>query len=151
MEIKLTLPDPNLKIKLVNNITQVFDPVRKKFIVLTPEERVRQHLIYFLNKKRNYPLGLMKLEQKLYYNEMLCRADVLIYNNKAEPIMLIECKAPYVKLTQDIFDQIAKYNYSLRAPYLLVSNGVKHFVCHIDYGTDSIRFLKDVPYFSKIS
>ena len=149
MEIKLTLPEPNLKIKSVNSNIQVFDPVRRKFVVLTPEERVRQYLISFLNKNRDYPLGLMKLEQKIYYNEMLCRADILIYNNKVEPVMLIECKAPYVKLTQDIFDQIAKYNYSLKAPYLLVSNGVKHFCCHIDYKTDRISFLEDIPSFSE--
>ena len=150
MEIKLKLPEPKFKIKSVNNIIQVFDQVRKKFIVFTPEERVRQYLIYFLNIERSYPFGLMKLEQKLYYNKMLCRADVLIYNNKGEPVMLIECKAPHIKLSQNIFDQIAKYNYVLKVPYLLISNGVQHFCCHIDYTTDSISFLQDIPSFLEI-
>ena len=150
MEIKLKLPEPKFKIKLVNNITQVFDQVRKKFIVFTPEERVRQYLIYFLNIERGYPFGLMKLEQKLYYNKMLCRADVIIYNNNGKPVMLIECKAPHIKLSQNIFDQIAKYNYVLKVPYLLISNGVQHFCCHIDYTKDNIDFLQDIPSFLEI-
>lgn len=150
MEIRLTLPEPKLKIKSVNNTTQVFDQVRRRFVVFTPEERVRQALIYFLHKERRYPLGLMKLEERLYYNKILCRADILIYNKDGNPIMLIECKAPSIKISQEVFYQIAKYNYSLKVPYLVVSNGIQHFCCHVDYNRDNVSFLEDIPYFSNI-
>ncbi|MEE2953592.1 MAG: type I restriction enzyme HsdR N-terminal domain-containing protein [Bacteroidota bacterium] len=151
MHIELTLPEPNLKIKLVNEITQVFDEVRRKFIVFTPEERVRQYIIHFLRAYKNYPFSLMKLEHTLKYYKLSCRADVVIYNTFGQPMMMIECKSPSIKLTRDVFNQITKYNFDLKVPYLLVSNGIEHFCCHIDYDNNKINFLNDIPSFDSLN
>tara|TARA_B100001029_G_C14814627_1_gene314252 strand:- start:98 stop:553 length:456 start_codon:yes stop_codon:yes gene_type:complete len=147
MQITLTLPDPNLKFKLVNQTTQVFDEVRKKFVVFTPEERVRQYIIHFLNSYKQYPFSLMKLEQTLKYYKLKCRADVVIYNKFGKPMMIIECKAPNVKINRDVFNQITKYNFDLKVPYLLISNGVEHFCCNIDYSKQKVQFLSYIPLF----
>ena len=124
---QLNLPIVALKTKLVGGTTQVFDHVRKKYLVLTPEEWVRQHFIHYLNQEKNYPLGLMGVERMIKYNGMKTRADIVLYNSDGTPNMLVECKAPNVKITQDAFDQIAKYNFKLQVPFLVVTNGIQHF------------------------
>lgn len=142
---KLNLPNADLKIKLVEETTQVFDEVRKKYFKLTPEEWVRQNFIHYLNKEKNYPFGLMQVEKKVQYNSLKNRADILIYNTEGLPILLVECKAPNVKIKQDAFNQIAKYNYKLRVKYLVVTNGFQHFCCEMDYKKNNITFLDNIP------
>ena len=144
---QLNLPIVALKTKLVEGTTQVFDAVRKKYLVLTPEEWVRQHFIYYLNKEKNYPLGLMGVEQMVKYNGMQTRADIVLYTSEGKPNMIVECKAPNVKITQDAFNQIAKYNFKLKVPFLVVTNGMQHFCCRMDYENNSISFLEEVPAF----
>ena len=121
---KLDLPNAALKTKLVHGTTQVFDVVRKKYLVLTHEEWVRQHFIHYLNIAKGYPLGLMGVEKMIKYNHMKTRADIVLYNQQGSPLMIVECKAPDVKLTQEAFNQIAKYNSRLRVPLLVVTNGI---------------------------
>ena len=133
------------KIKLVEETTQVFDEVRKKYFKLTPEEWVRQNFIHYLNKEKNYPFGLMQVEKKVQYNSLKTRADIVIYNREGMPIVIVECKAPNVKIMQDAFNQIAKYNYKLRVKYLVVTNGMQHFCCEMDYKNNKINFLQDIP------
>ncbi len=142
---KLNLPNTKLKIKLVEETTQVFDEVRKKYFKLTPEEWVRQNFIHYLNKEKNYPFGLMGVEKMVKYNSLKTRADIVIYNLEGKPNVIVECKAPEVKITQDTFNQIAKYNSQLKVKYLIVTNGMKHFCCQMDYENNKITFLEDVP------
>ena len=142
---QLNLPNAVLKTKLVEGTTQVFDAVRKKYLVLTPEEWVRQHFIHYLNSKKKYPFGLMGIEQMVKYNEQSTRADIVLYTNEGKPNMIVECKSPKVKITQDAFNQIAKYNFKLRVDFLVVTNGMQHFCCAMDYENDKITFLKEVP------
>ena len=142
---QLNLPNVILKIKLVKGITQVFDTVRKKYLVLTSEEWVRQHFIHYLNSEKRYPLGLMGVEKTVKYNGQSTRADIILYTNMGKPNMIVECKAPEVKITQDTFDQIAKYNFKLKVNFLVVTNGMQHFCCAIDYENNKINFLKEIP------
>ena len=142
---QLNLPNAVLKTKLVEGTTQVFDAVRKKYLVLTPEEWVRQHFIHYLNSKKKYPLGLMGVEQMVKYNEQSTRADIVLYTTEGKANMIVECKAPKVKITQDAFNQIAKYNFKLRVDFLVVTNGMQHFCCAMDYENDKITFLNEVP------
>jgi type I site-specific restriction endonuclease len=144
---QLNLPITVLKTKLVEGTTQVFDQVRKKYLVLTPEEWVRQHFIHYLNQEKNYPLGLMGVEKMVKYNSMQTRADIVLYATDGKPNMIVECKAPNVKITQDTFNQIAKYNFKLQVPLLVVTNGIQHFCCQMDYENNSIRFIEEIPKF----
>ncbi|MEC7646218.1 MAG: type I restriction enzyme HsdR N-terminal domain-containing protein [Bacteroidota bacterium] len=144
---KLNLPNIDVKTKLVDGNTQVFDVVRKKYFKLTSEEWVRQHFIHYLNHDRNYPLGLMGVEKMIKYNGLRTRADIVLYDNQGTPNMIVECKAPNLKITQDTFDQVARYNFNLRVKYLVVTNGLKHFCCEMNYKDKKISFLKDIPSF----
>ena len=143
----LNLPKVALKTKSVEGTIQVFDVIRKKYFVLTPEEWVRQHFIYYLNKEKNYPMGLMKVEKMIKYNSMQTRADIVLYNKEGKSNMIVECKAPEVKITQDTFNQIAKYNFQLKVDFLVVTNGIKHYCCQMDYEKNEITFLDDIPVF----
>ena len=142
---QLNLPIVALKTKLVEGTTQVFDQVRKKYLLLTPEEWVRQHFIHYLNQEKNYPLGLMGVEKMIKYNGMQTRADIILYTTDGKPNMIVECKAPNVKITQDAFNQIAKYNFKLKVRYLVLTNGIQHFCCQMDYETNGIKFLEEIP------
>jgi len=142
---KLNLPNAALKTKLVEGTTQVFDAVRKKYLILTPEEWVRQHFIHYLNKEKNYPFGLMGVEKMVKYNSLKTRADIVLYTADGKPNVIVECKAPNVEITQDAFNQIAKYNYKLRVKYLVVTNGLQHFCCEMDYENNKLTFLEEIP------
>jgi hypothetical protein len=142
---QLNLPIAALKNKLVEGTTQFFDQVRKKYLILTPEEWVRQHFLYYLNQEKNYPLGLMGIEQMVKYNGMKTRADIILYAADGKPNMIVECKAPSIKITQDAFNQIAKYNFKLKVPFLVVTNGMQHFCCKMEYESNEIKFLEEIP------
>ena len=125
--------------------TYIFDLVRKKYLLLTPEEWVRQNFIQYLNKEKKYPLGLMGVEQMVKYNSLKTRADIVMYNTEGKANIIVECKAPDVKITQDTFNQIAKYNSQLKVKYLLVTNGMNHYCCKMDYESNRITFLEEIP------
>ena len=144
---QLNLPKVALKTKSVKGTIQVFDVIRKKYFVLTPEEWVRQHFIHYLNNEKNYPMGLMGVEKMIKYNSMQTRADIVLYNGEGKPNMIVECKAPKVKITQDTFNQIAKYNFQLKVDFLVVTNGIQHYCCQMDYEKNEITFLEDIPTF----
>ncbi len=143
--IPLNLPSYPLRIKEESSGTYIFDEIRKKFLLLTPEEWVRQHLVQFLILDKRYPRSLIKLEGGLKLNRLQKRSDILLFNNLGEKILLVECKAPSVKITQDTFDQIARYNFIHRVQWLLVSNGLQHFCCEIDFEKSSYRFVEELP------
>lgn len=123
----------------------IFDNLRKKYFVLTPEEWVRQHFVQYLIDEKHYPVSLIALEKQLVINNRKKRTDILIFNKKGTPDIIVECKAPSIKITQDTFDQIARYNLKLNANYLIVTNGLQHFYCKMDFENETYIFLKDIP------
>ncbi|WP_036821639.1 type I restriction enzyme HsdR N-terminal domain-containing protein [Polaribacter sp. Hel1_85] len=142
---KLNLPTYNFKLKSSENKTLIFDKLRKKYMVLTPEEWVRQHYVYFLIEEKKYPTSLIALEKQLTINNRKKRTDILIFNKEGNHEIIVECKAPSIKITQDTFDQIARYNLKLKANYLIVTNGLEHFYCKMDFENETYIFLKEIP------
>lgn len=145
----LNFPKYDFKVKTLNESTQIFDVFRKKYIVLTPEEWVRQHLATYLVKEKKYAKGLVEIEKSLSLNNMQKRADILISDRNGKPYLLAECKAFSVKITQDTFEQIARYNMVFKVPFLVVSNGLEHYSCKIDFDANKISFLEEIPVFSQ--
>lgn len=143
----LNLPSYNFRFKEQEGRTLIYDIVRKKFVVLTPEEWVRQNFIRFLIEEKKYPASLIAVEVGLKYNQLQKRADVLIYNKQGQAYLMIECKAPEVKITQDVFHQIAVYNMSFKVDYLVVTNGMDHYCCKMDYDINNYGFLQSIPEF----
>jgi hypothetical protein len=142
---KLNFPNYKFNIKKSDEDLLIFDEVRKKYIVLTPEEWVRQHLVFYLAQEKKFPQSCMKLEMQLKINTLQRRPDIVVYNNSGNPIFIAECKAPNIKITQDVFEQIAQYNLILKVPYLMVSNGLNHYYCKVNFETKSITFIEDLP------
>lgn len=142
---RLNFPDFDLKLKQINGKTNIFDIIRKKFIVLTPEEWVRQHLVHLLIFHYNYPRSLIKIESGTSYNKLQKRTDIVIYNRSGECFMVVECKAPEININAKTFEQASSYNYTLKACYVLVSNGLKHFCCAINHKENSYKFIQGIP------
>ena len=145
--LDLNLPKYDFKVKSEKGKKKIFDSVRKQFVALTPEEWVRQHFIHFLHQKKGFPLALMGVEHPLKYNGMNKRADIICFQKEGKPMLLVECKSANVSINQKVFDQIARYNFDLRVPYLVVTNGLQHFCCEMNYEENSYRFLEDIPVF----
>ena len=131
--IKLNLPTYSFKLKSKENKTLIFDKFRKKYVLLTPEEWVRQHVASFLLEEKKYPVSLISIEKQFLVNNLKKRTDIIIFNASGNPEIMVECKAPTVKITQETFDQIARYNLKIKANYLFVTNGLDHFYCQIDF------------------
>jgi hypothetical protein len=149
--IRLNLPSYDFKTRMTESgKTEIFDSVRKKYLVLTPEEWVRQNFIQFLIHEKSYPPSLILIEKGLNVHQLKRRFDAVVYTNGGQPAMLLEFKAPGVKVNQQVFQQIANYNLQLRVKYLLVSNGLKHYCCEMDYVKQSFVFLSDIPDFSEL-
>ncbi len=143
--IPLNLPPYLSKITQKESKLFIFDDLRKRDLVLTPEEWVRQHWIHYLHNHKQYPKALMQIEGGLKLNSLQKRSDLLIYNNAGEKILLAEFKAPTVKITESVFHQIANYNSIHRIPLLLVSNGMEHYYCKIDFVENNFYFLRELP------
>lgn len=147
---ELNFPQYPFNIITEGKKTKIFDVIRRGFFVLTPEEWVRQNLIQFLIAERNFPKGLIAIEKGVTVNGMKKRFDALAYHKNGHPKLLIECKAPDVKIDQKVFDQIARYNYSLKLPYLLVTNGMQHYCSKVNWQTKKVKFLSDIPQYEEI-
>jgi len=145
--VRLNLPEYQFKIKTLEEKTQIFDSVRKKYVALTPEEWVRQNFIQYLISEKNFPASLIAIEMGLKYNQMQRRGDVIVYDRSGLPFLIVECKAPGVKITQDTFDQIARYNMVLKVKYLVVTNGMNHFCCLMNYMEQDYSYIEEVPSF----
>lgn len=146
---QLNLPFYNITLKEENGKHFIFDDIRKKYLRLIPEEWVRQNFVKYLIDEKKYPASLIVIEKGLKLNELTKRADVLIYKDSS-PILLVECKAPTVKINQDTFDQISRYNLTFKVPYLMVTNGMSHYCCQIDFENNSYHFLEDIPEFGEL-
>jgi len=143
---KLNLPQYPLKIQPKGSKYQIWDQLRGKFVALTPEEWVRQNFTAFLIHERGFPQTLMNNEIPVELNGMQKRCDTLVWSNpEHRPMVIIEYKSPKVKITQETFDQIVRYNITLKVPYLIISNGLQHYCCEIDYRDNSYRYLKEIP------
>ncbi|RYG40989.1 MAG: type I restriction enzyme HsdR N-terminal domain-containing protein [Chitinophagaceae bacterium] len=146
---ELSFPVYKFRLRKKDNQILIFCSTRKKFVVLTPEEWVRQHTVRFLLDELKYPQSLLNVERLLYINGITKRYDVVVYNPDGSVFLLVECKAPNVSVSQSVFDQIARYNLSLRASLLMVTNGLNHFYCKLDYEQSRYDFLTKLPTYTK--
>ena len=142
---KLQFPEYSFRFKNSENKLLIFDEIRKKFVVLNPEEWVRQHVIHYLIKEKNYSPNLINVEKQLKLNNTLKRYDLVVFNRDGSVFMIVECKAPSIVISQNTFDQIARYNMILDATYLMVTNGLNHYFCKMDFENQQYVFLRDIP------
>ena len=136
---ELNFPTYTFRFKNSENKVSIFDAIRKKFVILQPEEWVRQHCVHYL----------IKVEKELKVNDLKKRYDIVIFNTDGSIHLIVECKAPNIKIKQNTFDQVARYNLALNATYLMVTNGLNHYYCVMDFKAEKYRFLEDIPYFNK--
>ena len=149
--MQLNLPEHQFTIKKGAKGLSIFDTLRSKFVALTPEEWVRQNFVAFLIHHKQFPQALMGNEIALVQNDIKRRCDTLVADREGNPFAIVEYKAPSIEITQKVFDQIVRYNMVLRAKYLMVSNGLQHYCCKIDYDADTYSFLPDIPCYSDIA
>ncbi|MEZ4701485.1 MAG: type I restriction enzyme HsdR N-terminal domain-containing protein [Rhodothermales bacterium] len=146
----LNLPAYEAVVRETDGRSTIFDPIRRKHVALTPEEWVRQHFVQFLIRDRGFPAGLLAIEKGFTYQGMPCRADIVAHDRAGAPAMIVECKAPDVAIQQHTFDQIARYNTVLQASHLVVTNGMVHYCCIVDWGRHTYTFIDDVPGFDAL-
>ena len=146
----LNLPQYEIRVSQRNGHPTIFDTLRRRYVALTPEEWVRQHFVHYLIEHLGYPAGLLANEVQLQVGDKHLRCDTLLYNKDLQPQMIIEYKAPSVTLTQRVFDQITVYNLLLHVPYLIVSNGLQHICCRMDYDNKKYTFIEDIPEYRQL-
>ncbi|MBU2901749.1 type I restriction enzyme HsdR N-terminal domain-containing protein [Maribacter dokdonensis] len=145
----LNFPSYTFRVKNSENRPLIFDEIRKKFIVLTPEEWVRQHVIKFLIQEKNYPISHINVEKQITLNGLKKRYDIVVFKPDGKLDILVECKAPEITISQNTFDQIAQYNFKLNANYLMVTNGLAHYYCQMDFVAEKYQFMQEIPDFSR--
>ena len=145
LEIDYTVYRESLNLKKENGKTLIYDPIRKKYLILQPEEFVRQLVLQYLIQDRKFNKTRIRTERGLKVNDLSKRCDILIYDQSFEPFFLVECKSAKIKLSQKTFDQIASYNLPLQVKYLLVTNGLQSYCCKMDYENQTFEFLPEVP------
>ena len=123
----------------------IFDEIRKKFVILQPEEWVRQHCVHYLMTEKKYPKSLINVEKELIINDLKKRYDIVVFNPDGSIHLIVECKSAKITINQDTFDQIARYNLSVNATFLMVTNGINHYYCQMDFENEAYSFLKDIP------
>ena len=148
---KLNLPEYPLRIRTKKDGKQeIHDPVRRRFVRLTPEEWVRQHFINFLVHHHGFPASLIHVEASLRYNRLSKRSDIVIYGKHGKPMMAVECKAPSVEITRNVFEQLAMYNFTLKVPYLVLTNGIQNYICRMEPEKQGYTFLEDFPAYNEL-
>lgn len=147
---ELNLPSYSFKYRVFKGRQQIFDAFRKKYVALTAEEWVRQNFISWMVNDKNYPAGLIAVEKELVLNNMKKRYDIVVFNRESLPALLVECKAPEIKITQKVFDQAARYNLALNVAFLVVTNGLEHYCCAVDIKKGTYSFLEKVPDFENL-
>jgi hypothetical protein len=147
--LALNLPQFEVKIKKEDKV-YIWDNIRRKYVALTPEEWVRQHFVNYLITEKGYPGSLIANEIQINLNNQKKRCDTIIYDRELSPLVIVEYKAPDVKITQEVFDQIARYNIVLKVKYLIVSNGLEHYCCSIDYENMNFKYLTEVPHHTSL-
>jgi hypothetical protein len=147
---RLNLPEYDIKIAEKNGKTTIFDILRRKYVILTPEEWVRQHFIHYLIEQKGYPQTLLANEINLKIGTKSLRCDSVLYDKELSPRMILEYKAPSITIQQKVFTQISTYNLMLKVDYLVVSNGMQHYCCKMDYVNHTYTFLQDIPEYEYI-
>ncbi|MGB5228531.1 type I restriction enzyme HsdR N-terminal domain-containing protein [Eudoraea sp.] len=147
--LSLNFPGYDFRFKSSENKQQIFDIIRKKFVALQPEEWVRQHVIHYLSIDKKYPTSLINVEKTLSLNGLRKRYDIVVFNTDGSIHILVECKSPNITISQNVFDQIARYNLKMKAEYLMVTNGLDHFYCNMNYEEEKYSFLRQIPDFSR--
>lgn len=147
---KLNLPTYDFKIKQESGKEFIYDVFRKKYLLLTPEEWVRQSFARYLIEEKGYPASLMMTEHRLHLNKTVKRCDILVHKPAGKPAVLVECKAPGIAISGDTFDQIARYNLVFKVKYLLVSNGLKHYCCEVDFESKKVEFMEEIPTYGEL-
>jgi hypothetical protein len=147
---QLNLPSYSFKISGKEDQKMIFDPVRRRYVKLTPEEWVRQNFIQYLVYEGKYPAGLMGVETMFRLNKLKRRLDILVHNRAGNPVLIVECKAPEVKIDDKVFDQIVCYNMGLKVPYIIVTNGIDHYACKIDHENNKYEFLLVIPLYEDL-
>ncbi len=142
---ELNFPTYSFRLKNSENKVSIFDVIRKKFMVLQPEEWVRQHCVHYLINEKHYPISLINVEKELKINDLKKRYDIVVFNPDGSIHLIVECKAPKITIDQTTFDQIARYNLALNATYLMVTNGLNHYYCMMDFNAEKYQFLRDIP------
>ncbi len=143
--LKLNFPEYAFRFKNSENKRLIFDPVRKKFVILTPEEWVRQHTLQFLIQEKGYSVSLINVEKQLLLHGTKKRYDIVVFKPDGSIFLIVECKAHTIEITQDTFDQIARYNLVTQAEYVMVTNGIDHYYCQMDYKNERYVFLRELP------
>lgn len=128
----------------------IFDASRRRWVKLTPEEWVRQHFVRYLVEEKHYPGSLIAVEHSLQINRQDFRADAVVFSTSGKPLLIVECKAPEVKITQKVFEQIVRYNFEFQVDFLIVTNGISHFCCRIDKTDQSYKYLKEIPDYQEL-
>lgn len=141
----LKFPAYDFRLRELNGRVEIFDDIRKKWLVLSPEEWVRQHTAKWLTIDRKYPASLLAVEKTIMVNGLSKRCDIVAYNREAQPLLIVECKAPDVQITQETFNQAARYNMVLNVPMFFLTNGLNHFCCTLDHAASEYVFLKELP------
>tara|TARA_B100001113_G_scaffold152223_1_gene124718 strand:- start:201 stop:647 length:447 start_codon:yes stop_codon:yes gene_type:complete len=143
--VELNIPTQDIDVKIIESKNYIFDLIRKKYLILTPEEWVRQNLVRYFINDLNYPKGLIKTESSLKYNNLKKRSDILIFNNDMTHFLVVECKSYKLKLNKSHISQSAMYNKIYKSKYVMISNGLDHIVCKYDWNNDSFEFMKSIP------
>jgi hypothetical protein len=152
MRTPLNLPPINARIRPgTSGKEEIFDPLRRRFVKLTPEEWVRQHFIHLLLSHKNYPASLVAVEVPVTYNRLKKRSDIVAFGRSGKPVLLVECKAPTVPITQETFNQVAMYHAAFSGSFLILTNGLEHFACRIDQSSKSFGYLDHIPDYSEIA
>jgi hypothetical protein len=147
----LNLPTYFFKIKQDKEKKYIFDEIRRRYVLLTPEEWVRQHVVKYLVNGKNFPQMLIAVEKGFHHLRIKQRYDLLIHDRRGDPLMIVECKAPTVDINQNAFDQATRYNAKHKAPYMLITNGRKHYCCQLNLETKQYRFLQEIPDFNEMT
>ncbi len=142
---KLNFPTYPFRFKNSENKRLIFDQIRKIFVVFQPEEWVRQNCIQYLIQEKKYPISLINVEKELKLNNLKKRYDIVVFNSDGTIHLIVECKSPKININQSTFDQISRYNMALKASYLMVTNGINHYYCQMDFKEERYQFLKDIP------
>ncbi|MEP2023167.1 MAG: type I restriction enzyme HsdR N-terminal domain-containing protein [Reichenbachiella sp.] len=145
---ELNLPRFQFKVKETERGREIWDEFRKKYVVLTPEEWVRQHFLKFLNDYLKYPKSLLKTEFEIKYNKLKKRPDIVAYDRQGQPLLVVECKAPAVKISNDTFQQAAIYNQTLKARYIVITNGMDHFCSEQNLETGTFQLIEKIPVYN---
>jgi hypothetical protein len=147
----LNLPQYSFKITGKEGNEMILDLLRRKYVKLTPEEWVRQNFVQYLINEGKYPLGLLGIEVLFRFNKVKRRVDILVHNRSGEPVMIVECKAPDVKIDEKVFDQIVCYNMGFKVPYIVVTNGIDHYACKINHEEKKYEFLLVIPLYEDLN